>query len=260
MVFGLDYRLFRNPSTWITTFYEKDLLALQTVALQMMAMVPIDYTKFLPPSLHWLSPSLHRLAVFMLLIFGGNVIITALWILPAAIETVNLEQTTYLITVSIIGTFSVFNMQYYQWSYKSYLHIVDYVNANFLHRSAYGVTCVTGEPAYLLAKRFTFYWTSLCTVSTFQWVFLALFFGYRLLPVNITYTFLDQRQTPYYQILFVLHSGFQYVSALGFSTGANVLLSVVVIICGQFDMLFCSLKNIRNTAMMINGNYEDQLK
>lgn len=255
MVLGLDNRLFRNPSTWRTDFHEKDLLYLQTFVLQMLAMVPINFTRILPEDWHSLSPTLNRLTAILLLFFGGNVVACALFNMTEA----KLEQLTYLITVSIIGIFSIFTLQYYQWSYTIYLRIVDFVNRNFVHRSAFGVTCVTGEPSYLLAKRFSFFWSTLCLMSTLQWIILAVLNGYRTLPVGVNYPFLDQRQTPYYHILFALQCGFQYVIALGFATGSNILFSVVVIICGQFDMLFCSLKNIRNTAMVINGNYLEQL-
>lgn len=256
----LDPRLFRNPKTWKTTFQETDLLALQTFILKMIAMVPIDFAKYFPSISAWLSSLLNRLLIFLLAFFILNIIAVCFIEFYNLRTNGTLEEITYLITVCIIGLFSFFSMSYYQLTYAKYLAIVDYMNKSFRHRSAFGVTCVTGEQAYLFAKRFSFYWSVICMGATLQWVALAILAGNRSLPVIIKYSFIDQHQTPYYEILFVLHICYQYVTALGFATGGYILLSIVVIICGQFDILFCSLKNLRNTAMVINGGQVQMLK
>lgn len=256
----LDPRLFRNPTIWTTEFHETDLLALQTFILKMIAMVPINFDKYLPSAFVRLSSLLNRLLIILLAFFILNIIVVCFIEFYNLKENGTLEEITYLITVCIIGLFSFFSMSYYQLTYTSYLTIVDYINKNFRHRSAFGLTCVTGEQAYLFAKRFSFYWSVICMGATLQWVALAILAGNRSLPVIIKYTFIDQYQTPYYQILFLLHICYQYVTALGFATGGYILLSIVVIICGQFDILFCSLKNLRNTAMVFHGRQVNNLK
>lgn len=62
-----------------------------------------------------------------------------------------------------------------------------------------------------------------------------------------------------YEILFVIHTIAQFELALVFCTPSAFTLSASIMICGQFDVLFCSLKNLMHTAMIHNGNYIDVL-
>lgn len=248
-----DYRLFCNPKSWSTTFAEKNYLWLQTYLLKITAMAPIDFgDKY---------SSIINLAIFIIqsmVILHVDVLF--IYEFYSIFGTGSLEQVTYLITMTIISSFSFFNLLYYQLSHKKYLRIVEYINKNFLHRSAYGVTCVTAEQSYLYAKRFSFYWSVSCCAGTFQWVFVALYAGARTLPLRVNYPFLDSQKTPYYQIIFVMHAICQYITGMSFANNSNVLYSLAVLICGQFDILFCSLKNLRNTAMMFNGEQLETLK
>lgn len=45
-----------------------------------------------------------------------------------------------------------------------------------------------------------------------------------------------------------------------FANAITTMASSVMIMNGQFDMLFCSLKNIRATAMTLNGRRLKELK
>lgn len=255
----LDPRLFCNPAKWEPAFHESDLLSFQNVILKLIAMIPIDFDRFFPPKFTNISTTLHRL-IFLslsLLILHVNFLFIYEFF---TLKNGTLEQVTYLITMTIISSFTFFNIFYYQLAHKQYLNIAKYFNGKFLHRSAMGVTCVTGEPAYLFAKRFSFFWSLACFSGTFQWVVVALFMDDRVHPLRVNYPWIDQRQTPYYQIIFVMHAACQFITGISFANISNVLLSLAVIICGQFDVLFCSLKNVRNTAMTFNGGQLKELK
>lgn len=65
---------------------------------------------------------------------------------------------------------------------------------------------------------------------------------------------------PYYQIIYFLHSVCQYLLGIVFGNASSILASTVIITSGQFDMLLCSLKNIRATAMTFNGSRLKQLQ
>lgn len=58
---------------------------------------------------------------------------------------------------------------------------------------------------------------------------------------------------PYYQIIYFLQSVCQFTTGMIFGNAGNVLASTVIIASGQFDILLCSLKNLRATAMTFNG-------
>lgn len=52
----------------------------------------------------------------------------------------------------------------------------------------------------------------------------------------------------------------QVLLAMIFGNASSILASTVIIASGQFDMLLCSLKNVRATAMTLNGSRLEQLQ
>lgn len=53
----------------------------------------------------------------------------------------------------------------------------------------------------------------------------------------------------------------QLAVGYAFTTVPNMIISITILLCGQYDILFCNLKNIRNTAMLKNNiNNRHQLK
>lgn len=65
---------------------------------------------------------------------------------------------------------------------------------------------------------------------------------------------------PYYQINYFLHSVCQALLGLVFGNASTILACTVIIAGGQFDMLLCSLKNLRATAMTLNGSHLNELR
>lgn len=253
----IDYRLYRNPSTWKPTFYEKDLFDLQTIWLKCYSYVSIDFSPYVSARL---SSILNRMYVTFQIICMSHVVIMCSIELFKHQSDESMEYLTYRLTVINVTSFAAYSLVYMRINAHRYHALVEFMNAKFLHRSAYGVTCVTGEQAFLLAKRFAFYWPCMCLIATSQWVIVALFNGGRALPINLNYDRLFDRSMIYHRIIFVVQMFNQVYTAVGFALVTNVMVGAVVIICGQFDILFCSLKNLRNTAMTLNTNYMTELK
>lgn len=51
----------------------------------------------------------------------------------------------------------------------------------------------------------------------------------------------------------------QWSIGLVYGNASSVLATIVINACGQFDILLCSLKNVRATAMTMNGHQADVL-
>lgn len=225
-------------------------------------MARFEFSQYLPQFLHFLPSAINWFIFIMqtfLLLHVDLLFITDFFtVFGKAAGT--LEVVTSLITMIIITSFSYFNVLFFQLTRKKYLKIVDFINQNFRRRSAMGVTCITTERTYLLAKRLAIYWTISCLVGTLQWVVVALFSEGRAHPLAVTYRVVDQKESPYYEIIFVMHSICQFLTGISFANANNVLFSLSFLICGQFDILFCSLKNLRNTAMVLNGKQLNNLK
>lgn len=73
-------------------------------------------------------------------------------------------------------------------------------------------------------------------------------------------SFFFPQANPYYQIIYFLHSVCQALLGLLFANASTILASTVIIAAGQFDMLLCSLKNLRATAISLNGSYLNELR
>lgn len=256
----IDHRLFRNPPTWKPSFYQKDWFSLQTSVLQWVSIMPIKFQQYLPNNLAYISPILNNSIVIIETVSILHIVFLCILELLTTYGNDSLEHITYLIIVLIVGVFSLYGLHYLFWAKSKYMQTVKFINTNFLYRSAFGVTCVTGEQSYLYAKRFTFYWTGACVVATIQWVLVAIWLGDCALPVNVANPWVDQRASPYFEITFIFHSIYQFFSGMGFAVTNFVFFSITILICGQFDILFCSLKNLRNTAMIFDGGYLKELK
>lgn len=250
--------LYRNPSTWDPSFHVANFFVYPTFTLKILGMCHTDFRPFLSKSLEWLSPFINRLIFTTLAFFILHVDILFVVQLYQIFRTGSLNQITSLINMIIICSFSFFNIVFYQLHHHKYIEIVTLINEQFSRRSAYGVTCVTVEKTYFLLNRFVVFWTISCLCGTFQWVIFALVRGDH--PLAVKYPMINQTQSPWYEIIFIMHIGCQYIIGGSFANAINVMFSVSVTICGQFDILFCSLKNLRNTAMLMDGTRLMELK
>lgn len=255
----LPSHLFRDPNTWNPTFYVQDFFAYPTFTLKILGMCHTDFRPFLAKWLGWLSPFINRTIFLILAVFIGHVDILFIIEFHRTFRTGSLNEITSLITMIIICSFSFFNIAFYQLYHHKYIEMITLINEQFRRRSAYGVTCVTGEKTHLLCNRFVVIWTISCLCGTFQWVVFALVRGGHPLAVKYP-ALIDQTQSPWYELIFVMHIGCQYIIGGSFANAINVMFSVSVTICGQFDILFCSLKNVRNTAMLMDGTQLMELK
>lgn len=60
--------------------------------------------------------------------------------------------------------------------------------------------------------------------------------------------------------MYVLQSIAQFELAMGYSNSLNFILSTAIMICGQFDQIFCSIKNMKYTALFLKGGQEKKLR
>lgn len=269
---------FKDPKVWSSNFHVNDLMRFQTFLLKMSGMCDINFNEILPKRLKYLSSILNG-AIFVFFSFV-HLHIAALFLLEM-IQTSNLHVITNAITMFIINIFAFITLLYYKWNNNKYLRMIEFMNKHFQTRSAHGLTFMTSERSYIVAKRYTLWWTIMCVSGTLQWVFVPFFTNTRMLPIALNYpidalvrlalfqlqikwifnlVFFTLQANPYYQIIFILHSVCQYLLGMIFGNASTVLASTVIIASGQFDILLCSLKNLRATAMTLNGNRLKELR
>lgn len=189
-MFGGIAWIIKDPVSWNADFAVDDLMKAPTFLMQCCGMCHIDFARYLPASLAFLSFAINMgLLVILSLIHAHLAVLFAMEILQ---EDATIDRVTNGITMVIINTFALLTLLHYQLNRSKYLRIVDFMNSNFLRRSAPGLTCTTSERSYLTANRYTVVWTIMCVAGTMQWAVWPLFSSTRALPVNVSYPMLDQ--------------------------------------------------------------------
>lgn len=174
----------KDPKIWNPEFHVDNLMWYQTILLKSVGMCYINFERHLPPKMAFLSIILNW-AIFGFFSFV-HLHLTVLFFFEM-VQSSALLVITNAITMVIINTFAFFTLLYFKLNYKKYLRMVDYMNAKFSKRSAYGLTFMTAERSYIVANRYTFWWTVMCLQGTLQWVVVPLFASTRTLPIKLKY-------------------------------------------------------------------------
>lgn len=174
----------KDPKTWNPEFHVNDLMRYQTILLKMAGMCNINFDRYLPRPLEFVSALLNWITFGF---FSFVHLHLAVLFFLEMIGSSALEVITNAITMVIINIFAFFTLLYYKLNYKKYLRMVKYMNTQFLTRSAYGLTFMTAERSYIVANRYTFWWTVMCLQGTLQWAIIPLFASTRTLPIQLKY-------------------------------------------------------------------------
>lgn len=138
--------------------------------------------------------------------------------------------------------------------YRSELaHLFDVVSTQMQERSAPGLTYTTMHRSYKLSRQLTLVWIAFCVGGTIHHALEPILDGRRQLPVETWYPF-HVEQSPYFEIVYVLQTIGQVQSGFVYSSVIALVFSLAILMCGQLDMLFCSIRNIPCTAMILAGD------
>ncbi|XP_065354556.1 odorant receptor 83a-like [Calliphora vicina] len=136
--------------------------------------------------------------------------------------------------------------------------LIDFINLKYKTRSAIGFTYVTMDDSWLMSVKWTKWYAYSCLIGTTFWLILPIASGDRSLPLACWYPF-DYKQPFIYEIMYFLQSVGQMQAAAAYSTSNGFYMTVCILISGQYDVLFCSLKNILATVA-INRRHKIELR
>lgn len=250
-------RCFKMPLIYNEKAVEDDFrmdhyLTFQVNMLKCLGMWPLNFKRFLPRSLHSLNFGLN--AAFYLLMSGNLLQMAVLQIktLVDAWNGSNMDDVSDFIISSIIYSAGFAMCLYFQVRYRANKRMVDHLNRTLVSRSSRGLTFVTVIPGYKWARKLSIWWSILCVLGTIHYGIYPLLVSKRILPVNIRYPF-DTQESPTFEIMyFVQFFGQLQIGAI-YSVYGNMWMSVIILICGQFDVLFCSVKNALWAAVIQRG-------
>ncbi|KAM7361934.1 odorant receptor 83a-like [Cochliomyia hominivorax] len=143
--------------------------------------------------------------------------------------------------------------------YKVLKDLIDFMNLKYKTRSAIGFTYVTMDDTLALSNMFIKVYVYISIIGGLFWIIVPIAHGDRSLPLACWYPF-DYKKSVIYEILYFLQSvgQFQVASAFCGSSGFHMILSILI--SGQYDILFCSLKNILATVAIERNASKSELR
>lgn len=155
----------------------------------------------------------------------------------------NLESICDTAVATLIYGFSSFTYIYWMVRQRALNEIIEFIEQNQREKSLEGITFVESKTANAKQRRWQLIWESMCLTGVMCWGAVPLITGKRVLPLNCWYPM--ETTTPVvYEALYFLQLFGQFGIGITFGNGSALFMALVMVLCGQFDVLFASLKNM----------------
>ncbi|XP_054081316.1 putative odorant receptor 85e [Zeugodacus cucurbitae] len=154
-----------------------------------------------------------------------------------------LAEISDALTMTIIFWFSVYAATYCFLRSQRILAFLQRINHHYWQHSLPGLSFVCWHRTFVLAKRITVTWTLSCVAATILYGSTPLVMGVRALPLKCWYPF-DPLQPYVYELVYALQLSTQVIMGVTLGNCSALFVSLVILMCGQFDVLYCSLKNL----------------
>nr|XP_032527778.1 putative odorant receptor 85e isoform X2 [Danaus plexippus plexippus] len=148
---------------------------------------------------------------------------------------------------------AVFIVAYFA-SHKTELYdLVNYMNTMFKWRSAHGLTNMTMWQSYKTAKTFAYLYTA-CTLFSVATYALLPVIAYLLFEKPLQHWIYMDVTNNFHLFLILIRQCMSQVF-VGLAVGQLGVFFAChsILLCGQIDLLCCSLQNVRFTALMLRG-------
>ncbi|XP_070500089.1 putative odorant receptor 85e [Chironomus tepperi] len=184
----------------------------------------------------------------------------------------NLDETiNYLMTGSIYG-YGYFILCYMQIYSIKFLKLIDFANKNFRTRSAKGLTFISVDESVQTSRKFIIIWNVACLIGTYGWIIYPIVAMRWMLPFDIWYPFNVNAFGGFsmayiFQIFGQTYVGLVYCKRIyhllflmsfpkttnksflkGYGMSSGMYASFVMMLCGQYDILYANLKNLGATT------------
>ncbi|XP_072934052.1 putative odorant receptor 85e [Epargyreus clarus] len=150
-----------------------------------------------------------------------------------------------LTSVAIVAYFSLYKQELYD--------LIRFMNENFKCRSARGLTNTTMLRSYRIARNFAYFYTACTVFSVTMYVFLPVLAHLWTKQPLQPWIYLDVTRTPFIVIVFLRQCIAQAFVALALGQLGVFFAANSILLCGQLDLLCCSLRNSRYTALLQQG-------
>ncbi|ALC45365.1 Or85e [Drosophila busckii] len=224
------------------------LLLAQLTGLNPQPRLPAGLPSWLRVLLQSLA-CLHSLLVIVTALqFGVLFCKTTLAILPSG----ELQDITDALTIMVIYSFATYASAYWCVRAKRLQRHFDYINAEYRHHSLAGVCFVNSAYASQWTRSFSTIWFICCMVGVLYWGLTPLLLGAHTLPLFCWYPF-DAMAAIAYPWVYATQLFGQVIVGSSFAFGGNLYVTLCLLLLAQFDVLYCSLKNLDAHARLRSG-------
>nr|WEG72115.1 odorant-receptor-19 [Grapholita molesta] len=150
-----------------------------------------------------------------------------------------------VVAVAVVIYFALYKKELYD--------MVDYMNDNFKFHSARGLTNMTMEDSYASAKKFAYVYTACALFSVSVYVTLPMVFHLWTHQPLQNWAYMDADQTPYVIMAFLRQCLAQAFVGLAVGQLGVLFAANSILLCGQLDLLCCSVRNARFTGLLQAG-------
>lgn len=169
-----------------------------------------------------------------------------------ALPSGNLEDITDALTMTVIYFFTGYASIYWCVRSERLSSYLSHINRDYRHHSLAGVSFVNVYATYSWTRKFTTIWVGACLSGVTFWGITPLVLGNRALPLHCWYPF-DVMSNRAYPWVYATQLYGQIIVGATFSYGGFMFVTLSLQLLAQFDVLYCSLKNLDAHARLLSG-------
>lgn len=163
-----------------------------------------------------------------------------------------MDISPYLLETIVALTVMGFQLVFYL-NHGVFRQLFILIDTQMRPRSIRGITFTDMQRPFKLAKYFTLFWVALSSSATAHYSLNPILDRERRLPIPVVYSF-DVMESPFFEIEYCLQSVAQLQYGFAFSIIIGMISSVSIMLCGQMDVLYCSVHNLLYSAMLKRGD------
>ncbi|XP_061391565.1 odorant receptor 83a [Musca vetustissima] len=237
----------------------RDLLQFIRRTMYWAAMYPLHLDRRLPQYICGLGLFIEWLYELFLYLVSVHIAILYVCTIYLNYDSGDLELLVNCMIQTIIYVWTIVMKVYFRRVRPHHLEaLVHTINSEYRTRSAIGFTYVTMDQCLDMSNRWIKTYVYCCFIGTVFWLLLPIAYGDRSLPLACWYP-LDYKEPIIYETIYFLQSVGQIQVAAAFSASSGLHMVLAILISGQYDSLFCSLKNILATVAIRMGSSKKEL-
>ncbi|XP_037943035.1 odorant receptor 83a [Teleopsis dalmanni] len=238
----------------------RDLFRFIRNTMLVAAMCPLRLTDYFPKYLYYLAIFLELLFEVFLYFVTIHIWILYLLTLYLYYQEGDLEFLVNCLIQAIIYFWTIAMKLYFRRMQPTKLkHLMDFINLKYVTCSANGFTYVTMNESLSMSNKWIKIYVYCCFIGTIFWLILPIAYGDHSLPLRCWYPF-DYKEPLIYETMYFFQAIGQLQVAAAFSASSGFHMVLAILISGQYDILYCSLKNVMATAYINLGASRSELK